>query len=140
LAAAAMMAMLVGCNNAKGPSEATGTNKATGSQSAAPASANEADVAKEKLKAALDAWNFGDSLEKFNASHADIEVADMEQVGEPVLLRYEIGASRFDGTHNFVVTLVFQSKGGTEIKKSVVYNVFPPNPKKKKWFIMSLEK
>lgn len=81
--------------------------------------------AKEVLKKALDSWVLGDSLPKFNETHADIEVVELGTSAwrdGQLLLRYEIGPFREGTTNhkvNFAVTLVFQSRAGTEIKSAV---------------------
>lgn len=78
--------------------------------------------AKEKLTAALDAWVLGDSAKKLQAEHQFVDLEDMSSV----LMRYEIGPMRVipnARTCEAAVTLVFQSKAGTELKKQKKFNI-----------------
>ena len=137
LATMVTMALLAGCDTAKSPKGATGNQ-------AAASTPNKEDVAKEKLKTALDAWVFGDSVEKFAKDHPEYSGPPPihDWMSKKVLMRYEIGACRFENScYKFVVTHVFQSEGGTEIKESVIYWVTPPEGMKDhKWAIMAVNK
>ena len=85
------------------------------------------DGAKEVLKRTLDCWILGDSLSQFKEEHDDVDVWEsgvFDWSEGNTLLRYEIGAFRGiknleDIYTNFAVTLVFQSKAGTEIKNAI---------------------
>ncbi len=98
---------------------------------AATPEADRQDKALQKLKAGLDSWVFGDSPDRFKKSHPDILFPDADWLTRTVLLRYEIGPVRTvkNGRVEVAVTLVFQSRAGTEIKQSKTYTVSPPNEK-----------
>lgn len=92
------------------------------------------DGAKEVLTKTLDCWVLGDSLSDFKAKHEDIDVVELgvsNWSDGNVLQRYEIGPFRtlrkedieVKQIVDFAVTLVFQSKAGTEIKNAVRINV-----------------
>ena len=133
-----VIALLVGCNNAKTPQAAT--------QAQSPADKEAA--AKGKLKGALDAWVFGDSCKDFKKKHPEFASDCFWPAGWDLgdkLLRYEMGASRphegFDAT-DISVTLVYESKAGTEVKKGVVFTITPPpnpdhigGPSAEKWMV-----
>lgn len=101
-----------------------------------PAQPTPEELAREKLKAGLDAWSFGDSHKKFEETNPGIKFTDFDWILLEALLRYEIGQSRTrevttkDGKTfqevEFVVTLTQTTKGGREVVKNKNFTVHPP--------------
>lgn len=89
--------------------------------------------AKQVLKAALDSWIFGDTLDQFEKKHPGYNFIEPKwSISQVVLLRYEIGLGRAEGPsdmppgvkgYEFAVVLVFQSQAGMEIKENRRYAV-----------------
>jgi hypothetical protein len=99
---------------AKGTTPAESTNKKQ--------SGTEAE-ARTVLKAALDSWAFGDTLEKFEKNHRGVQFFDTSWITKKRLTRYDIGNVRKDGiTFEFLVTLTFQEDAG-DVTKSGDYHV-----------------
>jgi hypothetical protein len=110
-----------------GADEKTGTKQKT-----------EAD-AKAILKVGLDSWIFGDTQAKFEKNHPDISFGDFDWTAGDVLMKYEFGPSREkDKSYEFSVILIFQSKAGTEIKKTKKYRVFPPREDSPQWIVLQI--
>lgn len=123
LFAVLMLGLISGCDVSR-PAEAD-EDEASATSNSAPAAAPEAE-ATQKLKTVLDAWVFGDDLQKLRDEHADIVFMDYDVVSYK-LMRYELGPARSIASSPEVkrcevaVTLVFQSKAGTEVKRSKRY-------------------
>ncbi len=148
-----MVALLIGCSKPDSKSNTSIQNPEMVKQPAATAKVTEIkkmdaskdndniDVAKAKLKEVLDAWVFGDSFETFKKDHPDVIFVDPEFIGNKVLMRYEITASRPLGTlgYEFAITKVYQSVGGTEIKQSIKYSILH-SKSNNNWLISESEK
>jgi hypothetical protein len=101
-------------------------------------------TAKEKLRIALESWQFGDSEESLKQKHPEIDRfsnfgAIMEYVPyKPKLQRFEITSGRSFAKNDapslkfyeFNVIHTFESKAGTEIKRGHVYEIFTSDGKK----------
>jgi len=75
------------------------------------------------LKAALDSWAFGDSVEKFEKDHPGVKFFDTSRSIDRMIGKYDIGTVRRDGqTFEFLVTLTFRAEGG-DVNKSGSYVV-----------------
>lgn len=123
-----VMVLLLGCE-AGTPKNADET-ESPDEVVAGPASTSPESEAREKLKTMLDAWVFGDDWQKIQNDHADIDFTDFEIVSKK-LMRYEIGPVRSVPTSDstmkhceLAVTLIFESKGGTEIKNARKYKAY----------------
>ena len=82
----------------------------------------EAD-ARAVLKATLDSWVFGDTLEKFEQDHPGIHFFDTSRITKKMIGRYEIGNARKEGrTFEFLVTLTFKEDAG-DVNRSGSYLV-----------------
>lgn len=67
------------------------------------------DLAREKLKVALDSWAFGDSKEKLEKDHPELKFASQLRVTSK-LTKYEITSTRsFELGHQFLVSLSVKS-------------------------------
>lgn len=114
---------LIGCD--VGRSAEAEEDEASATSNSAPAAAPEAE-ATQKLKTVLDAWVFGDGLQKIRDDHPEIGFTDFDVISYR-LMKYELGPARSISNSPEVkrcevaVTLVFQSKGGAEVKKSRTY-------------------
>ena len=129
--------LLAGCNKGGDTGKAdvpTASNPAAPAPAAAKPS-GEAE-AKEKLKLALDSWVFGDTLEKFHKDHPDIRVG-VRLHSLDKLTRYDIGTGRERSptSYEFTVTHVFESRAGTDIKRSGTVTVAKLSDK---WFVQGL--
>lgn len=118
--------ILAGCSNSTSskPSTEAGkkTSKASSDPAAKKASGSEAE-ARTVLKAALDSWAFGDTLEKFEKNHPGVQFFDTGWITKKRLARYEIGSVRKDGiTFEFIVTLTFR-EDARDVTKSGDYHV-----------------
>jgi len=118
--------ILAGCNNNPSSKPTAGTGKKTAEAPADPGTktpmGTEAE-ARTILKAALDSWAFGDTLEKFEKDHAGVQFFDTNWITKKRLGRYEIGNVRKDGvTFDFLVTLTFREDAG-DMTKSSDYHV-----------------
>lgn len=111
--------------------------------------ATDQETAKEKLRLALESWQFGDDKESFKKMHPEIvtfsnlgAVRDYQPY-TPKLQRFEIISGRRTKkikyptliVYEFNVIHTFESKAGMEIKKSHVYEVC--TEKGKEWDIFS---
>jgi len=64
------------------------------------------DLAREKLKIALDSWAFGDSDEKLKKDHPEIKFLSQTRLVSPTLAKYSITTSRqFEIGYQFLVSL-----------------------------------
>jgi hypothetical protein len=118
--------VLAGCSNNPASKPTAETGKKTAKAPAAPSTktpmGNEAE-ARAVLKAALDSWALGDTLEKFEKDHPGVQFFDTSWITKKRLARYDIGNVRKDGiTFEFLVTLTFQSDAG-DATKSGDYHV-----------------
>lgn len=67
------------------------------------------DLARQKLKVALDSWAFGDSKEKLDKDHPELKFASQLRVTSK-LTKYEITSTRpFEIGHQFLVSLSVKS-------------------------------
>jgi hypothetical protein len=116
----AIFVLLVGCSSEKT------SPKGNASKGAGVSGTTEEDLAREKLKMALDSWVFGDDGATFEKDHPEVKFLDSKL---DKLMKYELGAGRkFQGGHEFAVVLIFEGKTGREIKESRSYWV-TRNPK-----------
>lgn len=118
--------VLAGCSNnpASKPTTETGkkTPKAPADLGTKKPMGTEAE-ARAILKAALDSWAFGDTLEKFEKDHPGVQFFDTNWITKKRLGRYELGNVRKDGiTFEFLVTLIFREDAG-DVTKSGDYHV-----------------
>ncbi len=118
--------VLAGCSNnpASKPTAETGKTppKAPADPSKKTAMGTEAE-ARAILKAALDSWAFGDTLEKFEKDHPGVQFFDTNWITKKRLGRYDIGNMRKDGiTFEFLVTQTFREDAG-DVTKSGDYHV-----------------
>jgi hypothetical protein len=73
-----------------------------------PLSGSEAD-ARAVLKAALDSWAFGDTLEKFEQNHPGVQFFDTNRITRKRLAGYELGTVRKDDIgFEFLATLTLR--------------------------------
>ena len=125
LSRAFFLCILIGCNQAS----STGTPNVSSDADKLKAAAT------EKLKVALDGWQFGESDEQIRQRNPGVYVIQMGDllVRQSVLSRYDIDAgrpdtgtcddgSRIDG-YEFMVTLFFTNKAGQEVKQPWRYGV-----------------
>lgn len=89
--------------------------------------------ARAALQTALDSWAFGDTRQKFEREHPDVQFGDFNRY--KALARYEIGTARrtAGGGHEFLVTLTFQAEAGSDVVRSGRYEVW--RNKEGKWVI-----
>jgi hypothetical protein len=119
--------ILAGCSNS--PSSKPDEEKAKQAKGTTPtdsakkkSSGSEAE-AQAVLKAALDSWAFGDTLEKFEKDHPGVQFFDTNWITKKRLGKYEIGNVRKDGmTFEFLVTLTFR-EDTSDVTKSGDYHV-----------------
>jgi hypothetical protein len=72
----------------------------------------------EILRLALDSWVWQEGSKDFDEAHPDVTQGETIAARNGILLRYKISPVSYDGkSHRFDVTLVYQSRVGTEIKK-----------------------
>jgi hypothetical protein len=112
--------VLAGCSNNPSSKPTAETGKRTVKEPAGPGTktpmGSEAE-ARAILKAALDSWAFGDTLEKFEKDHPGVQFFDTNWITRKRLGRYEIGNVRKDGiTFEFLVTQTFQEDAGVASK------------------------
>lgn len=136
----AVMLLMTGCEPGQTKSDA----KVVATPSKQPD-----ELAREKLKIALDSWSFGDNFQKFEADHPDIEFMDLKTAFSntyPKISSYEIKNSRpreFDKKpgFEFMVILHVNSSSGMEIKVDRSYIVYHQPEKENvplKWDILPL--
>ena len=118
--------VLTGCSNnpSSGPAAEAGkkTTKAPADAGSKKPMGSEAE-ARAVLKAALENWAFGDTLEKFEKDHPGVQFFDTNWITKKRLGRYEIGSVRQDGiTFEFLVKLTFREDAG-DVTKSGDYDV-----------------
>jgi hypothetical protein len=118
--------VLAGCSNnpSSGPVAEAGkkTTKAPADPGTKKPMGTEAE-ARAILKAALDSWAFGDTLEKFEKDHPGVQFFDTNWITKKRLGRYEIGNMRKDGiTFEFLVTLIFR-EDADDVTKNGDYHV-----------------
>jgi hypothetical protein len=135
-------------------SSCTGDSKPTGEQptspgigpSASSTATSDEGTANEKLRLALESWQFGDSEEALKKKHPEIgRFSNFSAVTDyfpntPKLQKFEITAGRrvtnsqppTVSVFQFNVIHTFESKTGTELKRSHVYEVSADG---KRWFI-----
>jgi len=118
--------VLAGCSNNPSSKPTADTGKKTAKAPADPGTktplGTEAE-ARAILKAALDSWASGDTLEKFEKDHPGVQFFDTNWIAKKRLGRYEIGNVRKDGiTFVLLVTLTFREDVG-DVTKSGDYHV-----------------
>jgi hypothetical protein len=85
------------------------TKNATPTDSAKKRSSGSEADARAVLKAALDSWAFGDSLEKYEKDHPGVHFFDTNWITKKRLAKYELGNVRKDDIgFEFLATLIFR--------------------------------
>lgn len=136
----------VGCQrnaeHVEGKSASPNTDSPTSAKAATDA--EDEGTAKEKLIIALESWQFGDSVESLKQKHP--EIGSFSYFGvivdyipdKPKLQKFEITSGRSTTKKDasslkffeFNVIHTFESRAGTEIKKSHVYELYTSGDKK----------
>ena len=128
---------VTGCTGEKKPAGGEQSRLLERDSSDPPTHATDQETAKEKLRLALESWQFGDSEESLKKKHPEISFfSNFGAVTEympytPKLQRFEITSGRPSKNpkfptltvYEFNVIHTFESKAGTDVKKGHIYDV-----------------